>query len=252
MTVLDGAVFVCYALAVLAIGWIASRRVRSAETLYTGGRRVPAWAIAVSVVATSISGATFVGGPQQSYISDLTYLSASIASVVGAVLVAWLFLPRFYEHNARTVYEPIGARHGVVAQRCCAGAFLVGRLLASGSRLYIAAVPCSLIVFGDLATAHLLACVGALGLLALAYTSWGGIRAVIWTDALQAMVMVVAVVASIWVLVGQIGVGPGGLLEAVASADPSGGKLVLIDLSWDLASPFTLWSVLFGLTLFNA
>jgi len=252
LTTLDGAVFAGYALAVLAIGWLAARRVGSAEALYTGGHRVPAWAIAVSMVATSISGATFIGGPQQSYASDLTYLSASIASVLGAVLVAWLFVPRFYEAGATTVYEPIGARHGMFAQKSCAVAFLFGRLLASGSRLYIAAVPCSLIVFGDLATGHLLASVAALGVLALVYTSWGGIRAVIWTDALQALVMVVAVVASIWVLSGQIGVGPAELPGAIADADPTGRKLVLIDLSWDLGSPFTLWAVLLGLTLFNA
>lgn len=252
LTAFDFVVFAAYALAVLAIGWLAARRVRSAEALYTGDRRVPAWAIAVSVVATSVSGATFIGGPQQSYASDLTYLSASIASVLGAVLVAWLFLPKFYAVGATTVYEPIGARHGVVAQKTCAAAFLLGRLLASGSRLYIAAVPCSLIVFGDLAIGHLLASVVALGALALIYTSWGGIKAVIWTDALQALVMVVAVIASIWVLVGQIGVVPSDLPGAIADADPTGDKLVLIDLSWDLGSPFTLWAVLLGLTLFNA
>lgn len=252
LTVLDGVVFAGYAVAVLAIGWLAARRVQTAEALYTGERRVAAWAIAVSVVATSVSGATFIGGPQQSYASNLTYLSASIASVLGAVLVAWLLLPKFYAANATTVYEPIGARHGVLAQKSCAAAFLLGRLLASGSRLYIAAVPCSLIVFGDLAISHLLACVAALGTLALIYTSWGGIRAVIWTDALQALVMVVAVVASIWVLVGQIGVAPGDLPRTIADADPTGDKLVLIDLSWDLGSPFTLWAVLLGLTLFNA
>jgi SSS family transporter len=252
LTALDGLVFASYALAVLGIGWLAARRVQSAEALYTGDRRVPAWAIAVSVVATSVSGATFIGGPQQAYASNLTYLSASIASVLGAVLVAWLLLPKFYAARATTVYEPIGARHGPFAQKSCAAAFLLGRLLASGSRLYIAAVPCSLIVFGDLETAHLLGCVAVLGTLALIYTSWGGIRAVIWTDALQALVMVVAVVASIWVLVGQIGVAPSDLPAAIANADPTGDKLVLIDLSWDLGSPFTLWAVLLGLTLFNA
>jgi Na+/proline symporter len=107
-------------------------------------------------------------------------------------------------------------------------------------------------VFGDLENAHLLGCVAALGTLALIYTSWGGIKAVIWTDALQAFVMVVAVVASIWVLVGQIGIAPSDLPSAIADADPTGDKLVLIDLSWDLTSPFTLWAVLLGMTLFNA
>lgn len=252
LTALDGLVFVGYALTVLAVGWCAAKRAASAEALYTGERRVPAWAIAVSVVATSVSGVTFIGGPQQSYAANLTYLSASLASILGAVLVAWLLLPKFYEAGATTVYEPIGARYGALAQKSCAAAFLLGRLLASGSRLYIAAVPCSLIVFGDLATGHVLGCVAALGMLALLYTSWGGIKAVIWTDVLQALVIVIAVAASIWVLAGQIGVPLLGLPRAVADVDTAGDKLVLIDVSFDLAAPFTLWAVLLGLTLFNA
>lgn len=252
LTALDGIVFSGYALAVLVIGWLAARQVRSAEELYTGNRNVPAWTIAISVVATSVSGATFIGGPQQSYMSNLTYLSASIASVLGAVLVARLLLPKYYAADATTVYEPIGTRHGARAQKYCAAAFLLGRLLASGSRLYIAAVPCSLIVFGDLEVLHLLGCVGALGILALVYASWGGIRAVIWTDALQALVIVAAVTASIWVLLEQIGIPPGDLPSVITDLDSTGDKLVLIDLSWDLGSPFTLWAVLLGLTLFNA
>lgn len=252
LTTLDYAVFAAYAIAVLVIGLLAARRLRSAEELYTARRRVPAWAIAVSVVATSVSGATFIGGPESSYASNLTYLSASLATILACVLVAWLFVPKFHAAGATTIYEPIGAGHGPVAQKACAVAFLLGRLLASGSRLFIAAMPCSHIVFGDLEIPHLLVSVAALGALALLYTSWGGIGAVIRTDALQALVMVVAVVASIWVLVGQIGAAPSDLPGAIADADPTGAKFVLIDMSWDLKAPFTLWSVLLGMTLFFA
>ncbi len=251
LSAIDWLLFFGYVVLVLAIGWFAGRRVKDAASLFTGGRNVPAWAIAVSVVATAASGATFIGGPQASYAGNLTYLSASIASVLGAVLVAWLFVPRFYAVGATTVYQAIGAERGIVAQRACAVAFLVGRLLASGARLYIAAIPCSLIVFGDLDTGHLLLSACVLGVAALVYTSWGGIRAVIWTDALQALVMVVAVVASLFVLMDQIPLELSEYPSALRNAEGGADKLVLFDLSGDLARPFTLWVVLFGLTLFN-
>jgi SSS family solute:Na+ symporter len=249
---LDWAVFASYGALVFVIGWLAGRRVTDRAALYTGDRKVPAWAIAVSVVATSASGATFIGGPQQSYAGDLTYLSASVGSVLGAVLVAWLLVPKFYEAGATTVYEPIGRRCGVAAQRACALAFLLGRLLASGARLYIAAIPCSLMVFGDLATGHLVLSAVVLGACAILYTTWGGIRAVIWTDALQALVMVVAVIASILVLVDQIPLAPGAYAGALREAEGGADKLVLLDFSLDPGTTFSIWAIVIGFTLFNA
>ncbi|MEL6329720.1 MAG: hypothetical protein AAFR38_08670 [Planctomycetota bacterium] len=239
----DWAVLGAYAVATVAIGFHFGGRVTDRESLLTGGRRTPVWAIAISVVATSVSGVTFLGAPQAAYAGDLSYLSASIASVLASVAVALVFLPRFYAVGASTVYEAIGQRAGRPAQRACAVAFLIGRLLASGVRLYVAAIPCSLILFGGLETGQLLISVALLGLIAVAYSAWGGIRAVIATDALQALVMIVAVAAGVWVLLGQ-------LPERVQIDDAE--KLRVIDWSLDLSRPFTIWSVLLGLTLFNA
>jgi SSS family transporter len=233
---------------VLFIGLFAGRGSATADDLYRGGRRVPAWAIGISVLATSLSGVTFIGGPQQAYLSDLTYLSASIATVIAAVLVAWLFLPKYFAANAATVYEVIGDRRGVAARRACAVMFLFGRLLASGVRVYVAAIAMSMIFFGDLDRTHLVICIAVFATAALIYTSWGGIKAVIWTDTLQAIVLVVAVVGSILVLTGQIELPFSAAKETLDDAQ----KLTLFDLSFDFSSTFSLWSVLIGWTLFNA
>lgn len=250
MSVLDWVVLGLYALVVLTLGAIVGRRVRVGRELYTGDRRTPGWAIAVSVVATTASAATFVGGPQDAYAGNLTYLSASIGTVLGMLLVAWLLVPKFFANGCATVYEAIGLRRGVGARRACAGAFLIGRLLASGARLYIAAIPCSLIVFGHEKAWAVVLSVIVLGVVALAYTSWGGIRAVIWTDALQAFVMVVAVVASVAVLSGQIPMSFGESVETLHAAD-EGSKLRLFDFSLDPGVTYSVWSVLIGFTLFS-
>lgn len=248
MTPLDWIVFTLYGLVVLLIGGHIGRNAKDRGSLFIGNGNTPGWAVAISVLATSASGATFIGGPQASYAGDLTYLSASIGSVLGAVLAAVLLVPRFATPGATSVYESIGKASGELAQRACATAFLGGRLLASGSRLYIAAIPCSLIIFGDLETTSLLISVAVLGLAALTYASYGGIRAVIWTDALQALVMVAAVTVAIVLLWGDYGGTPSQAAETLGES----GKLLVFDLGMDITKPFTIWGVVFGLTLFNA
>ena len=252
MTTIDYVILATYLAVVLCIGILAGRRDEDADDLFVGGRRMPAWAVGISVIATAVSGATFIGGPQAAYAGNLTYLSASIGSVLGAVLVAWLLLPKFHAAGASTVYEVIGNARGGVARKACAIVFLLGRLLASGTRLYVAAIPCSLITFGDLAPYHLVLCIAVFAIAAMIYTAWGGIGAVIWTDVLQAGVLVLAVTASLLVLSGQLPMSFGEGLERLGSAGGDTPKLTLFDTRLDVTAPFAIWAVVLGLTLFNA
>jgi len=244
----DWVVLGVYLLIVGGLGLAASRRVATAGEMSLAGRSMPAWAVSVSVLATSLSAVTFIGAPQDAYIGDLTYLSLSIGTVLGAVIVATVFLPRYYAAGVTSVYEVVGTTGSVRAQRACTLVFLAGRMLASGARLYVAAIPCSLIVFGKLEAGTLLASIAMLTVVALLYTSSGGIRAVIWTDVLQAGVFVIAAVVSIWVLLRAIPLDLGGIAGELTASE---NKLRLLDFSTDLEKPYTLWSALIGFTLLS-
>ncbi len=255
MTILDWLTLATYLVVVLIIGFIAGRKQTTADDLYVGGRRMPTWAVGVSVLATSVSGVTFIGGPQASYAGNLTYLATSIGTVLGMVLVAWLFVPKLHASRTGTIYGTIGERVGGLGRKACAVTFLGGRLLASGVRLYVAAIPCSLVLFGnDAGTGGLLASVAVLSTVAIAYASYGGIRAVIYTDALQASVLVLAVVASILVLSGQIPISFGESADVLAAAKDAGGngKLTLFDWRMDVTDPFSMWAILTGFVLISA
>ncbi len=255
MTALDWITLSGYLVAVLVIGYFTGRRQTSADDLYVAGRRMPTWAVGVSVLATAVSGVTFIGGPQASYAGNLTYLATSLGTVLGVILVAIFLVPKLHAGRSGTIYGTIGDYAGVGARRACAAAFLLGRLLASGVRLYVAAIPCSLVLFGDdVGTGGLLASVALLSAVAIIYASYGGIRAVIWTDTLQACVLVLAVVASILVLSGQIPVSFSEGTELLAASTDAGGrgKLTLFDWRWDVAEPFTMWAVLTGFVLIAA
>ncbi len=250
---IDWLVLLGYAALLVVTGWLVARRKHdSTSDYFLGGRNVPAWAVAISVLATSLSAATFIGGPQEAYNGNLTYLSANIGAVIGALFVAAFFIPVFYRCHVSTVYELLGRRFGPTTRMASSLMYMLGRVLASGSRVYIAAIPASLIVFGDLAPAHIGIAVALFMVAGVGYTFVGGVASVIWTDVIQTVVFVGAAVIAAAVLLHRIPVGLGELLDVLRHPAPgAASKLTLIDTSLDPATPYTLWTALIGFTLFN-
>jgi SSS family transporter len=245
-----------YLLAVIGLGAIFGRRQGRRDEFFLGARQMPLLAVAISVLATSQSAATFLGVPERSYVGDLTYVSSPLAGLLAAVVVAFVFLPAFYHHKVTSIYELLGHEFGPVSQRAASGMFMVGRILASGARLFIAAIPLAVIAFGDTEPLSLLGAIAIVAAAATLYTLLGGIRAVIWTDVLQAVVAIGAVGIAIWLVWRQIPVDAGELLGILRATDGT-NKLTFVDTSFDVGDPmmlareFNLWAVLLGLSLLN-
>ncbi len=237
---------------VLAIGAASGRRATGRDEFFLAGRSMPAWAVTISILATAQSAATFVGAPQQSYKGDLTYLSANLGALVAVVLTAVFFVPAFYRHGVTSIYELLGHELGTGSQKAASAAFMVGRVFASGARLFIAGIPFALVAFGDTQPRHLLLAIGLVSLVATGYTLAGGIRAVIWTDVLQATLYVGAVAVALGWLLSLVPAGLGEVVEALRASD-GGSKLTVIDAGLDLtfSRPYNLWAVLLGLSLLN-
>ncbi len=235
-----------FALLVVSGMWL-SRRQKGTEDYFLAGRKMPAWAVAISVLASALSAATFLGAPQQAFEGDLTYLSANIGVLIAALIAAKWFIPAFYAHNVTTVYELLERRFGPGAKLAGSWMFLIGRVFASGARIYIAAHAVAFVAFGDIQTEHLLWAVAILTAVGIVYTIAGGIETVIWTDVVQTIVFLVAVVAAAVVLFGKIPIGAGAIADALGDA----GKLAVVSTSTDLSKPFTLWTALGGLMLLN-
>ena len=250
----DWAVLGGYLVAVIAVGFFVSRRRAGGDDFFLASRSMPGWAVAVSVLATSQSAATFVGGPQQAYAGDLTYLAANLGALVAVVVVAVLFLPAYYREGVTSVYELIGRRCGRRAQVAASAMFLLGRVFASGARLFIVALPFALITFGDVKPGSLVTAILVISVAAAAYTMAGGIRAVIWTDVMQAVVYIATIVLALAWLWNRLDVGPVELVTALRDAG-EGDKLRVIDLGTSdagfFARPYSIWAILTGLALFN-
>lgn len=172
-----------YAAAVLILGQLASRGHTKAEDLLVGGRQIPMWAVLASMVATELSAATFLGVPDASYSGTWSYLELAFGALLGKLAISLRVIPLYHRLGVISVYQLLEDRFGPRAQRAAAGCFVVGRLLASGVRLFIAAL-----AFAAVTDTSLPVAVVACGLVAGIYTRAGGIRSVIWTDVLQALV----------------------------------------------------------------
>ncbi|TVS07934.1 MAG: sodium:solute symporter [Phycisphaerales bacterium] len=258
--ILDVIVLGLYFLVLVATGvWFSMRKNRNTEDYFLGGRKMPVWAVAVSVLATSLSAATFIGGPQQAYAGNLTYLATNIGMILAALVIGLLFIPAFYRHHVATVYELIGKRCGPAGVVATSGAFLLGRIMASGARIYIVAIPAALIMFGAqpeeaIPDSHLLMAIGALVVVGIVYTLVGGVASVIWTDVVQMLVFMVAIGAAVFVLFSQIPVPTSEIVSTLREArvgEDGPSKLTVFDTRMDWGSSFTLWASIFAFTLWG-
>ncbi len=214
---------------------------------------MPIWAVAISIVATSLSAVTFIGAPQQSYSGDLTYLATNIGMVLAALLIAFVFIPKFYKSQSSSIYDLLERRFDTRARKAASITFLAGRVLASGARVYVGAMPASILIFGldrGLDPNNLMLTIGALAIVATLYTLAGGISSVIWSDVIQYLILVGAAVVAIVLIAASFTAPMSEIIDALRTGtENQTSKLTVIDPSFDFKQPFTLPACIIGFTL---
>lgn len=255
LTALDWLVFAAYFVVLAGMGWyLSQRRSSDARDYFLGGNQMPIWAVAISVMATSQSAATFLGGPDQGFRGDLTYMATNIGAFIAAFVVMAFLIPRYYQARVSTVYGLLEQRFGASAKRHAGGMYLFGRVFASGARLYMAAIAVSMVMFHNIQADSVVMSILLLAFGALAYSVVGGIRSVIYTDALQCGVYVLAALAVLAYLLWMIPADMSTIFSALRQPlDGSGSKLMVLDFSLDFSSTgvFTFWSAITGFVLLN-
>jgi Na+/proline symporter len=211
---LDGLVILAYFALVIGIGLYKGRGERSMEGFAVGDRNIPWWAVLASIMAAEVSAGTFLGTPGEGYgLRNFTYGQLAIGTILARIIVAYIFIRRFYELRVVSIYEFLDARFGHTTKIASSLVFLITRALASGSRMF---VPAILLVVGWelIRDVHpnrnetMWLYVGAVGFLVLItaiYTTFGGIKAVVWTDLLQVFLMFGAMFYATWTLWHAVG-----------------------------------------------
>jgi Na+/proline symporter len=198
---LDWFVFAAYFLILAISSYLFSQfTVKSSRDYFVSSNTMPMLAVAISIVATSQSAATFLGVPEFSYVHDFTFIGFYVSALLAVVFISVVFVPKFYKYRVVTVYELLQTRYGESAKKQAGLMFLLGRIMASGARLYIGALAVSMILFLDISFTHMLISIILLIVGALAYTYFGGIKSIIFSDIIQAVTYVGAGILVFWYL----------------------------------------------------
>jgi len=261
--VIDVIVLLAYFALILGIGLAQRSKSGSVEGFALGDRQTPWWAVLASILAAEISAATFLGAPESGYTrGNWTYAQFAIGTILARIIVSFLFIPLFYRHGVISLYEFLETRFGPRTRKWASGTFLLTRVLAMGTRLFVSAI--ILVLAYQLAVGRpveagekFMIFAGAVLLVTVMtaiYTAVGGIRAVIWTDFIQVGVLVLALGFSITWLLMSI---PGGWSTAVqhmhppyffSSAIPPQNAGAWAWFHNVLTSDYTIWAAVIGST----
>jgi SSS family solute:Na+ symporter len=231
LAALDGIVMAAYGAVVLGIGWWANRRQASTEDYFLGGRRLRWWAVGVSLIATSFSSVSLIGGTGFGYTVGMTWLQLQIGDLIAIVVVALVFLPRFSRMRLTTAYEYLEERFGVVARTTASALFLIQTLLRASILVYAPAVALATVLDWSVPGA-ILVCSAA----AVVYSAFGGISAVVWTDLIQMAVILFAVVYAMTLVCNDV---PGGF-DTVVDEARGLGRTRIVTVSASTNTPYNL------------
>jgi SSS family transporter len=244
-TLLDAVVLVAYLAGTTAFGIWLGRRQKDARDYFVAGRDIPWPAVLFSVVATETSALTFISIPGIAYVGDLGFLQVVVGYLLGRIALAFTLLPRYYQGEIVTAYAMLEQRFGLATRRFTSIVFMGTRALADSVRVFATAIPVALILRGSgaVSTTHMMPiAILILGALTVLYTYKGGMRAVVWTELIQAGIYIFGGLVAI-VLIGRSAPeGWTGILHAAHDA----GKLRLFDFYTGFDRPYTFLAGLLG------
>jgi SSS family solute:Na+ symporter len=217
------------------ISYVFGREEKDTNDFFLGGRRVPPVVACLSFVATEISALTIVGMPHTAFTENWRWLQFLAGLALARLVVGYLFIPAFYKYNCTSIYEFLNHRFGPATQYTGSIYFFVTRLLASGVRLYATCMAVSVIMGWPLGAAIVLFTV-----VSIAFIAFGGIKAVVWAGAYQALFFVAAGIVVVGYLVAHI---DGGLSAAMQTAYEA-GRLSTFNFKFDFRDASTFWAYL--------
>lgn len=231
-------VLILYFGVLIWIGWIFSKRQKNTNDFFRGGKRVPWWLVGLSIFGTALSAITFMAIPAKAYATDWSYTIINIGIIVVAPIVILVCIPFYRKLDITTAYEYLEQRFNVAARLFASICFILFQIGRMGVVLFLPAIALNVVSGIDIYL-----CIGMMGIFSLVYTMLGGIEAVIWTDALQVIVLLGGAVLAL-ILISQ---GVDGGITEIISKGMADGKFSLGEASTDLQNPTLLTLVISAL-----
>ena len=245
-TGLDWAVLIGYLLLTTWVGHVMKGKNATIRDFFLGGRSLPWWAVSGSIIATEISGVTFIGVPGTLFAlnGDFTYMQWGIGSILARFLVARWFVKVYYQQEIYSPYDYMGNRLGNGAKMLATVMFTLGSVLGQSVRVLVAAIPLKVVTGLPIEWSILI-----IGIIAIGWTLMGGMSTVIWTDVMQFFLFAIGgTVALLWLVNGVDG-GWSGFWETASQY----GRTKTWDFTWGIRSEleFTFWVAIFAVPFQN-
>ena len=235
---IDLAIVVLYLIGITIFGLrFRGGKDRSLRGYFLAGRTIPWWAIGLSIVSAETSTLTIISVPGIAFAGDFGFLQIVFGYMIGRVVIALLFLPRYIRGEMLTAYQLIDQRFGPMLHKVTAGLFLLTRAAAEGVRIFAV----SIVVGIAIGTGDVLS-IALISALTLLYTFEGGMAAVVWTDVVQMGLYVVGTVVALLTLGHRVDGGWGTIHVAGAAA----GKFHLFHFALNLSQSYTFWAGVLG------
>lgn len=227
-------VIILYFVSLAWIGYYFSKKQKNTNDYFKGGGRLPWWAVGLSIFGTSLSAITFMSIPAKAYTSDWSYMFVNAGILMVVPLILYLFIPFYRKLNVTTAYEYLEQRFNSLIRILCSLAFILFQIGRMGIVLFLPAIALNVVTGFDI-----FLCIGLMGILSLIYTMMGGIEAVVWTDALQVVILLGGAILVVVIAAFNIPDGFSGIIQEAAADN----KFNLGSLNFDLRQS-TLWTVL--------
>ncbi|MCQ2375698.1 MAG: sodium:solute symporter [Salinivirgaceae bacterium] len=212
-------VLAAYFVALLVISHITSRGANN-ESFFIGNRQSPWYLVAIAMIGTSISGVTFISVPGEVGASQFSYLQMVLGFFFGYLFIAKVLLPIYYKMQLTSIYTYLEHRFGRTSYKTGASFFLLSRIIGCSFRLFLMSSVLQLVLFDSWGIPFEIT-VTIIMLLILLYTFRGGIRTIVWTDMLQTLFMISALIITIVAVKNQLNLSVGEMVTQIRDSEYS-------------------------------
>ena len=242
----DWLIISVYLLGIILLGVWFGKDQRTTRDYFLGSKNIPWWCIGLSIVAAETSALTIISVPAMAFGGNLTFLQIIIGYVIARVLLAVVMVPHYLKGEIYSPYQLLENSFGPSARRLGGGFFLISETLAAGVRVYVASIPVKLMLGDRILAAGtgdpILGAILLFVLLSLLYTYIGGVKAVIWTDAVQFGLFMAGGLFTLFYIPTLMDGGASALFAKAAEA----AKLHWFNSKFSLSLPFNIWMGVIG------
>lgn len=208
-----------YFLILILVAYLTSRSATT-DTFFTANRKSPWFVVAFGMIGTTISGVTFISVPGEVGNSAFTYFQFIMGNFVGYMVVAFILLPVYYRMNLISIYTYLDQRLGYFSYKSGSFFFLLSRTIGAAFRMYLVAEVLHLAFFAHFGISFGVTVLISIFLIWI-YTTKGGVKTIIWTDSLQTIFLISAVILTIYFIFSSFGWSFGEMIRKVQESPHS-------------------------------